>query len=248
MKKYWKLIQQHLGVDADGIPGPKTALALLDRLGIRQPEQSWPSQEEVRSGKSVFGRAGDESNMTSIKLPYIMRLAWETNTTVSTMRCHKLVAEPLVRIFQATLDHYGMEKIRELGLDLYGGCFNNRSIIGGKATSMHAWGNRRGHGPGQKRPEHPRAESGIVRTGVRRLLAIRGSGGGRIPGTLPRLRLDALPVRYSLTGVDANVLQPSSQRRRRAGQSSPFPPCPRKERFFSSRKLSPGRWRSSPRS
>ena len=74
MKKYWKLIQQHLGVDADGIPGPKTALALLDRLGIRQPEQSWPSQEEVRSGKSVFGRAGDESNMTSIKLPYIMRL------------------------------------------------------------------------------------------------------------------------------------------------------------------------------
>ena len=38
-----------------------------------------------------------------------------------------------------TLDHYGMEKVRELGLDLYGGCFNNRSIIGGKATSMHAW-------------------------------------------------------------------------------------------------------------
>ena len=37
-------------------------------------------------------------------------------------------------------DHYGMEKIREMGLDLYGGCFNNRSIIGGKATSMHAWG------------------------------------------------------------------------------------------------------------
>ncbi len=34
MKKYWKLIQQHLGVDADGIPGPKTALALLDRLGV----------------------------------------------------------------------------------------------------------------------------------------------------------------------------------------------------------------------
>ena len=30
MKKYWKLIQQHLGVDADGIPGPKTALALLE--------------------------------------------------------------------------------------------------------------------------------------------------------------------------------------------------------------------------
>ena len=95
--------------------GEKCACVLLEKLDIRQPEHSWPSQEEVRSGKSVFGRAGDESNMTSIKLPYVMRLAWETNTTVSTMRCHKLVAEPLVRIFQATLDHYGMEKIRDLG-------------------------------------------------------------------------------------------------------------------------------------
>lgn len=140
MKEHWKLIQQHLGLEADGIPGPRTALALMEKLDIRQPEHSWPSQEEVRSGKSVFGRAGDESSLTSIRLPYIMRLAWERNTTVSTMRCHKLVAEPLLRIFQATLDHYGMEKIRELGLDLYGGCFNNRSIIGRKATSMHAWG------------------------------------------------------------------------------------------------------------
>ena len=132
MKKYWKLIQQHLGVDADGIPGPKTALALLEKLDIRQPEHSWPSQEEVRSGKSVFGRARDESNMTSIKLPYVMRLAWETNTTVSTMRCHKLVAEPLVRIFQAALDHYGMEKIRELGE------LNRRCVDASKVTDHHA--------------------------------------------------------------------------------------------------------------
>lgn len=140
MKEYWKLIQQHLGLDADGIPGPRTAQALMEKLDIQQPEHSWPSQEEVRSGKSVFGRAGDESNLTSFRLPYIMRLAWDTGTTVSSMRCHKLVAEPLTRIFQATLDHYGMEKVRELGLDLFGGCFNNRSIIGGKATSLHAWG------------------------------------------------------------------------------------------------------------
>lgn len=241
MKEHWKLIQQHLGLDADGIPGPRTARALMEKLEIRQPEHSWPSQEEVRSGKSIFGRAGDESNLTSVRLPYIMRLAWDTDTTVSTMRCHKLVAEPLTRIFQATLDHYGMEKIMELGLDLYGGCFNNRSIIGGKATSMHAWGHRRGHGPGQERPEHPGTKGGAVRTGVCGLLAVRGGGGGRVPGTRTGLRLDALPVRYSLTGADASVRQPSSHRRRRAAQSVPFPPCPRKERFFNSRKFSPGK-------
>ncbi|MFR4223660.1 MAG: hypothetical protein ACLT38_08495 [Akkermansia sp.] len=91
-EKYWKLIQQHLGVDADGIPGARRlwpcwkSWTSANRNILAQPE-------DVRSGKSVFGRAGDESNMTSIKLPYVMRLAWETNTTVSTMRCHKLVAE-----------------------------------------------------------------------------------------------------------------------------------------------------------
>lgn len=140
MKEVWKLIQRDVGVDADGIPGKKTAQAIMDKLDIRPPARTWPTQAEVRSGDSMFGRAGDESALTNIRLPYIMRIAWETDRTVSTMRCHKLVAEPLTRIFQAVLDHYGMEKIRELGLDLYGGCFNNRSIIGGKATSMHAWG------------------------------------------------------------------------------------------------------------
>lgn len=32
-EKILEMIQQHLGVDADGIPGPKTALALLDQAG-----------------------------------------------------------------------------------------------------------------------------------------------------------------------------------------------------------------------
>ena len=32
MKEHWKLIQQHLGLDADGIPGPRTAQALMEKL------------------------------------------------------------------------------------------------------------------------------------------------------------------------------------------------------------------------
>lgn len=140
MKDQWKLIQQYLGIPADGIPGPQTARTLMKKLDIPQPGHSWPSQAEVRSGDSIFGRPNDESSLTSIKLPYTMRIAWEPEKTVATMRCHRLVAEPLTRIFQAALDHYGISRIRELGLDLFGGCFNNRAIIGGKATSMHAWG------------------------------------------------------------------------------------------------------------
>ncbi len=84
--------------------------------------------------------------MTSIKLPYVMRLAWETNTTVSTMRCHKLVAEPLVRIFQAALDHYGMEKIRGTGAGPVWRLLQQPLHYRRKSHIHACLGHRRGHG------------------------------------------------------------------------------------------------------
>ena len=33
--------------------------------------------------------------LVKIQLPYPMRLAWDTDTTVTTMMCHKLVADKL---------------------------------------------------------------------------------------------------------------------------------------------------------
>ena len=44
------------------------------------------------------------------------------------------------RIWQRTLDYYGMQKIQELGINLFGGCLNVRPIRGGSTWSMHSWG------------------------------------------------------------------------------------------------------------
>jgi hypothetical protein len=38
------------------------------------------------------------------------------------------------------LQHYGPDKVRQLGLDLFGGCLNVRKMRGGSAWSMHSWG------------------------------------------------------------------------------------------------------------
>ena len=89
----------------------------------------------------IFGQPNQQgSYLTTITLPYPMRLAWDKNTKVTTMRCHKLVANDFVNVFEEILEHYGYEKIVELGIDLFGGCFNFRQMRGGSDYSRHSWG------------------------------------------------------------------------------------------------------------
>ncbi len=78
--------------------------------------------------------------LVSIKLPYPMRLAWDKNAKVNTMRCHKLVAQNFTNVFNELLAVYGLAKIQELGIDLFGGCFAFRAMRGGSDYSRHSWG------------------------------------------------------------------------------------------------------------
>jgi hypothetical protein len=88
-----------------------------------------------------YGKPNQQgSYLTTIKLPYPMRLAWDTKTKVTKMRCHKLVAEDFIGVFNDLLEHYGYDKIVELGIDLFGGCFNFRAMRGGSDYSRHSWG------------------------------------------------------------------------------------------------------------
>jgi hypothetical protein len=78
--------------------------------------------------------------LVKINLPYPMRVAWDTESTVNTIMCHKLIADRLTLVFNELLIQYGYNKIKELGIDLFGGCFNYRKMRNGNAWSMHAWG------------------------------------------------------------------------------------------------------------
>ena len=80
-----------------------------------------------------------EGYLTTILLPYPMKLAWDLDTKVSKMRCHKLAAEAFLNVFNDLLAEYGMREIERLGIDLFGGCFNYRKMRGGSSWSKHAW-------------------------------------------------------------------------------------------------------------
>jgi hypothetical protein len=80
-----------------------------------------------------------EGYLVTINLPYPMRLAWDLDTQVHKMRCHKLIADKFLAVFNELMRVYGYKKIVELGIDIFGGCFNFRKMRGGNDWSKHSW-------------------------------------------------------------------------------------------------------------
>lgn len=142
--------QKASGLMADGVVGPKTRA----KLGLKAPvdrdsdpksapkasaaQKEWPRQKDV---EEFYGPpAGTQATAGSVKLPVAMRIAWNTNQTIKAFPCHSKVVVPMTTIFEETVKHYGEKEWRELGLDLFGGCYNPRKMRGGNSWSMHAWG------------------------------------------------------------------------------------------------------------
>lgn len=87
-----------------------------------------------------YGQPGDPDNLTTIILPYPMRIAWDLSKTVTKIQCHKLIADNLLAVFKELLEHYGYDTLKELGIDLFGGALNVRLMRGSKTKwSRHAW-------------------------------------------------------------------------------------------------------------
>lgn len=126
--------------------------------GLRQIISTYGDPRGSR-GKLSAGWYRD--NIISAKLPYPMRLAWKPGTTITAAPVHRLAADDLVRVLETIwryvrvqvkrevgfesrtseeYDRLTMERIRELGLDLFGGTFNYREQRAGSKLSTHAWG------------------------------------------------------------------------------------------------------------
>lgn len=127
-----RAVQHAVNAKVDGIVGKETVSHIAVWLGLQMPSQS-----EVRSGRSVFGKAGDETNLVSIVPAY--QLYFE-GKPVKTIRVHKLIAQHVEEALLEVSEAYSQQEIKQLGLDDYSGSYNHRTTASGKSLSMHSWG------------------------------------------------------------------------------------------------------------
>lgn len=112
---------------------PTRPVVLLSNV----PRVKSPRQSRV---PEFYGAPGDSRLQTTLRLPYPQRLAWDLDTVVRSYSCHKLVHDAMEYVWEATLSHYGADGVKDLRLDLFGGCLNVRRMRGGTSWSMHSWG------------------------------------------------------------------------------------------------------------
>jgi len=124
-------------LEADGFWGPKSQKACRDYLRSLMPSPNpWPKSDQA-SLRAFYGEPGNEDNLVFINFPY---KTFYGGKLVTRTRCHRKVAESLLRVLNDIGDRYaGREDIMEEARDYYG-VFNFRPKRGGTSWSLHAWG------------------------------------------------------------------------------------------------------------
>lgn len=101
-----------------------------------------PHQREVAKfyGDPNRGEAYMRSRLTTIQLPFRMRIDYNLNQRTSKMTVHEKCAPSLYDAMVKVHDEYGITEMKRLGIDRYAGGFNYRKMRGGSSWSMHAYG------------------------------------------------------------------------------------------------------------
>jgi peptidoglycan hydrolase-like protein with peptidoglycan-binding domain len=139
--------------DLDGLWGPQTAFA-SDQLAWLQAHgeppapwriepvapnpNAWPLERQ--DALTAFYGPPGETHLVMIDLPYPLRLSWDLRTVVRRTRCNATVKDSLGRVLSAVLAHYGLDTVRALRLDVFGGGYALRDKRGGSTMSTHGWG------------------------------------------------------------------------------------------------------------
>jgi hypothetical protein len=166
-----------------GIPSTTTEAVLTPPVPVKPKSRNvWPElnmtqmsafygyhRAEYLTPDGVPSPRWESSFLTNLELPFSMRLSWNKEVYIRTIRVNDNISKSLSNIFFGLFELYGndVKKIRHVGMDLYAGCYRFNLDLGGDQLSPFAWGaaisiNPEGNPFGQKW----KANSGMMPTGV----------------------------------------------------------------------------------
>lgn len=116
--------------------------------------KTFPKIEQLEGHYGIIRTGGDglpspqwqATQLSTIRSPYPLRLAWKPAESIFRVRCHRMVRGPLSQAFDGILKHYrqqhgegALKKIQEDGMDLFGGCYAF-GLNGSDQLSLHSYG------------------------------------------------------------------------------------------------------------
>ncbi|MGR3498762.1 MAG: peptidoglycan-binding domain-containing protein [Limimaricola soesokkakensis] len=137
----------------DGLYGPQTDAAFRLWHHRHHRGADWRRPDYAKA-TGAGGRWGTEATIDAlfgppggprctagrVSVPWRMVLAWDPLAEIEDIACHEDVAPSLARVFEQVADTHTPDEIQDLGLGIYGGCYNYRRKRGGSEWSTHAWG------------------------------------------------------------------------------------------------------------
>src|SRR5207253_7164115 len=139
-----QLMMRDAGIDVGGVDGVEGVMTQFGWEQFQNKMRKGPARGGLTPGAPAFCRQSDAAayygppgtGQVRITPPYTL---YYGDTPVRSLLIHGKCAESAGRAMQRILDHYGAAQIHALGIDRYGGCFNDRPMRGGTKKSMHAY-------------------------------------------------------------------------------------------------------------
>lgn len=144
-------IQKKLGIKQDGEAGPQTWGAIAKAMGVAEPAPTEPAKVPIstsglqRNNWPKEADAGDffgyPPTLVKFTPPFALK-TWDGGwKPVHSFSVNEKVFASVTRIFAAILAHYGSQAaIDAAGMNVFDGCYNDRSVRGSTKRSMHAYG------------------------------------------------------------------------------------------------------------
>lgn len=138
-----KRIQARLGLEPDGVWGPKSIAAsqayLRKRIALRNPPRDTDAAITERFGQPGKADGSYTPPLAKVPLPFDLRL-YGGATRLREISVHRGIAERVEAVFVRLLAAYPTESDRAAaGIVNYYGCYYPRQMRGGTRLSRHSW-------------------------------------------------------------------------------------------------------------